>query len=335
MLQPNSIAINLEPTFRCNLFCEMCPRFSSVDPHLDMPMETYSRIVEAMHLAHTVDFTGWGEPMLHPRIYDMVSMAKQKDCVTSMTSNGTGLNARNAAQIIEAGMNRLTVSVDGMKPETFEAVRPGASFEKVTNNLRELSRQVVAGGHDLALGVAFTIQEANAGELGLLVPWLIHVGAKTLHLKHLNVVSTEEDWNRSFLKYRLSPVQSNDSPLIGLEAAISQVREAAEKAGIEVLMHSQFPMNSELTPRHCLAAPLDSVYFSYEGRVAPCCYFGHHAANYYDSVQYPPTALFYGDIREQDLLEIWESAPFRSFRRGFEIGDYPTECKTCYLLYGK
>ncbi len=71
MLQPNSIAINLEPTFRCNLFCEMCPRFSSVDPHLDMSMETYSRIVDAMHLAHTVDFTGWREPMLHPHIYDM------------------------------------------------------------------------------------------------------------------------------------------------------------------------------------------------------------------------------------------------------------------------
>ena len=281
MLQPNSIAINLEPTFRCNLFCAMCPRFSSVDPHLDMSMETYARIVEGMHLAHTVDFTGWGEPMLHPHIYDMVRMAKEKDCVTTMTSNGTVLNSRNAARIIEAGMNRLTVSVDGLKAETFEAVRPGASFEKVTDNLRELSRQVEAGGHDLALGVAFTIQEVNAGELPLLVPWLTHVGAKTLHLKHLNVVSTEEDWNRSFLKYRLSPVQPNGNLLTMLEASVSEVLEAAEKAAVEVLMHSEFPMDSQLTGRHCLAAP------------------------------------------------------FQSFRRGFETGNYPEECRTCYLLYGK
>jgi MoaA/NifB/PqqE/SkfB family radical SAM enzyme len=34
------VSFNLEPTFRCNLECEMCPRFSSVDPHLDMSMET-------------------------------------------------------------------------------------------------------------------------------------------------------------------------------------------------------------------------------------------------------------------------------------------------------
>ncbi len=335
MLQPNSIAINLEPTFRCNLFCEMCPRFSSVDPHLDMSMATYSRIVDAMHLAHTVDLTGWGEPMLHPHIYDMVRMAKEKDCVTSMTSNGTVLNSSNAARIIEAGLNRLTVSIDGLKAETYEAVRPGASFEKVTDNLKELSTQVEAGGHDLELGIAFTMQEANAAELHLLVPWLAHVGAKTLHLKHLNVVSTGEDWSRSFLKYRLSPVQSNGNRLARLEASISEVLEEAENAGVEVLVHSQFPMDSRLAPRHCLATPLQAVYVSYEGRVAPCCYFGHHVANYFDGVQYSPSALFYGDIREEEFVEIWESSPFQSFRRGFETGNYPEECKTCYLLYGK
>ena len=52
-------------------------------------------------------------------------------------------------------------------------------------------------------------------------------------------------------------------------------------------------------------------------------------------VQYPPSALFYGDIRTEGFVEIWESAPFQGFRRGFESGDYPEECKTCYLLYGK
>ena len=94
-------------------------------------------------------------------------------------------------------------------------------------------------------------------------------------------------------------------------------------------------MESQLTPRHCLATPLQAVYVSYEGRVAPCCYFGHHVANYFDGVQYSPSALFYGDIREEEFVEIWESSPFQSFRRGFETGNYPEECKTCYLLYGK
>ncbi len=332
---PKSLAFNLEPTFRCNLWCEMCPRFSSVDPQLDMSLETYSRIREAFHLAHTVDFTGWGEPMFHPRIYEMIHTASDRDCVTTMTSNGTILNARNAGKLIEAGMNRLTVSIDGLRAETFEAVRPGASFDQVTANLKELASQVEKSGSDLRLGVAFTIQEANAAELGLLIPWLTHVGARVLHLKHLNVVSTKEDWSRSFLKYRLSPAHGNGDVLTKLETVIVQVTEEANNAGIEVLMHSEFPMDSKMTPRHCLAAPLKAVYFSHEGRVAPCCFFGHHVANYFDGVQYPPSALFYGDIREHDFLEIWESGDFQTFRRGFETGEYPEECETCYLLYGK
>lgn len=37
------VSFNLEPTFRCNLEGEMCPRFSSEDPHPDMSMESSFR----------------------------------------------------------------------------------------------------------------------------------------------------------------------------------------------------------------------------------------------------------------------------------------------------
>ena len=335
MTAPKSLAFNLEPTFRCNLLCEMCPRFSSVDPHLDMSLETYSRIEESFHLAHTVDFTGWGEPMLHPHIFEMICKAHDQGCVVTMTSNGTILNSRNNLKMIKAGMNRLTVSIDGVQAKTFEAIRPGASFERVTANLKDLSMQIERNSSDLQLGVAFTIQEANARELPMLVSWASNVGAKVIHLKHLNVVSTEEDWSRSYLKHALSSHQGSRQIMANVENCMDQVRKDAEKADMEVLIHSEFPMDSKMIPRHCLAAPLEAVYFSHEGRVAPCCFFGHTVSNYFENVQYPPSSLFFGDIREQSFLEIWDSNSFLNFRRGFEMGKYPEECRTCYLLYGK
>ena len=335
MQAANSLGFNLEPTFRCNLSCEMCPRFSSIDPYLDMSFETYERIADFFHLAHTVDFTGWGEPLLHPRIYEMIRRASDAGCVATMTSNGTVLNARNSAQLIESGMHNLTVSIDGLTAPTFEAIRPGASFAAVTENLKELSRQVEAAAADLDLGIAFTLQEDNLEEMALLVDFALDVGAKVVHLKQLNVISTQEDWGRSFLKYRLSADGHNGSRMARAEQALSETRDAAMGAGLRVLVHSELPMRSELKPRHCLAAPLDAVYFSYEGRVAPCCYFGHQVSNYFDGVQYPPSSLFYGDIREQSFTDIWMSEPFTSFRAGFTSGHYPEECQTCYLLYGK
>ncbi|HSR52121.1 MAG TPA: radical SAM protein, partial [Acidobacteriota bacterium] len=211
-MQERRLGFNLEPTFRCNLGCEMCPRFASEDPHLDMSMEVYQRIADAMRYAHNVDFTGWGEPLLHKRIYDMVAMAKERGCETSMTSNGTAINPRNAQRLIDAGMDRLTVSIDGLTPETYDTIRVGASLDKVAANLRGLSEQVAKSGSGLELAIAFTIQELNASQITDVPAWADSVGAKVVHLKQLNVPSTQEDWKLSLLKYRLG---HNDAPANG------------------------------------------------------------------------------------------------------------------------
>ena len=313
----------------------MCPRFSSEDPYLDMSMETYARIHEAMESAHTVDFTGWGEPMLHGSIYEMIQMAKDKGTATTMTTNGTILNGKNSRKLIDAGLDRLAVSIDGMTPVTYNSIRIGATFEKVTRNLKSLSRLVEQTESSLELAVAFTLQEDNAPELELIVPWMKSVGARVLHLKHLNVISNSEDWKNSFIKYLHPPVQGNGHTLGKLEERIASLTDACKSAGICLNMHSEFPMTSEMKGRHCLATPLDSVYFSYEGRVSPCCHFGHHVSRYFEGTFYPPSSLFYGDIRLQTFQEVWNDPEFQAFRKGFITQEFPEACRTCYLLYGK
>lgn len=395
-VQERRLGFNLEPTFRCNLGCEMCPRFSSEDPHLDMSREVYERIAEAMRYAHNVDFTGWGEPLLHKRIYDMIAMAKERGCATSMTTNGTALNLKNARRLIEAGMDRLTVSIDGLTPETYDTIRIGASLKKVEANLRGLAEQVAQRGSSLELGIAFTIQEENASQIVDTPDWAHSVGARVLHLKQLNVLSTAEDWQRSLLKYRLhlkgnvSHEESSVEPshrrrskgetlnvldsedaalrhrtrgsvrvrrqaaatavaafslwdrLMGRKDPLTQAEDDIRKAlkrgsqlGLRIVTHSELPVKPTFKPRHCLAAPLDAVYFSYEGKVSPCCHFGHQVSRYFNGTFYPPSSLYYGDIRKSDFEEIWMSAPFNAFRRGFQSENYPKECRTCYLLYGK
>ena len=313
----------------------MCPRFSSEDPHLDMSLETFARIHQAMKYAHTVDFTGWGEPLLHRKIFEMIRMAGERGCLTTMTSNGTALNKRNGLALIEAGLDRLVVSVDGVRAETYDPIRIGASFEKLSERVAGLASLISESGSPLELGIAFTIQEENAADLELVVPWMNSVGVAVLHLKHLNVVSNSNDWEKSYLKHVSSPLPVDENPLLELEAKIHQLRNGAERDGIRVEVHSEFPLSKEMVGRHCLATPLDSVYFSYEGRVAPCCHFGHHVSRFFEGQLYPASSLFFGDIHRQTLNEIWNSSPFRSFRAGFETRQYPEECRNCYLLYGK
>lgn len=330
-----SLVFKLEPTFRCNLECEMCPRFSSEDPHVDMQPEVYARIREAMPLASAVDFTGWGESMLHKGIYAMIREATDQGCQTYMTTNGTLLNEKNCQALIDAGMSQLAVSIDGMSPATYDVIRAGAHFHTVTENVERLSRLVRERGSTLELAIAFTIQESNAHELHLLAPWLQEVDARVLHLKQLNVVSNANDWASSFLKYRLPPLAPDDGRMGRLEDAIHRAVDQCRAVGVQVFTPSELPMTGKMERRHCIAEPLTSAYFSYDGMVAPCCHFGHHVSRYFDGQYIPPAALFFGDIRTQSFAEIWNSPPFRAFRESFVTQVFPEACRTCYLLYGK
>jgi MoaA/NifB/PqqE/SkfB family radical SAM enzyme len=232
-----------------------------------------------------------------------------------MTSNGTALTAANANRLIESGLNSLTVSIDGLSPEVYDKIRVGASLEQVEVNLRETSRLIREQFSTLQLGVAFTIQELNAHEVARSADWAFEVGAKAFHLKQLNVPSTEEDWKRGFLKYRLDPRDGDAGRLQRLETDMRSAASRARELGMAVSLDSELPLSRDLAPRHCLAAPLSSVYFSYEGRVSPCCHFGHHVSRFFEGQFYPPSALFYGDIRESSFEEIWNGGGFIDFRR--------------------
>jgi MoaA/NifB/PqqE/SkfB family radical SAM enzyme len=192
----------------------------------------------------------------------------------------------------------------------------------------------------LTLCIAFTIQEANYHELPGLVDWVESVGARLLHLKHLNVISNRQDLDNSLLKYRLNEPNYEEfrrrpSPLQSVEENICRIREQSARKGIRLLVHSEVPLTDEMRPRHCLAAPLDAVYFSYDGMVSPCCHFGHTVSRFFQGRFEPPKALFLGDIKRQDFLEIWNSSDFVNFRQGFMTENYPHVCRSCYLLYGK
>lgn len=252
-----------------------------------------------------------------------------------MTSNGTALTDKNARQLCDSGLTSLAVSVDGMRPETYDPIRIGSSFEQLTAKLTNLSSVIAAGGYGMKFGIAFTVQRGNSDDLERIVPWMKEVGAEVLHLKHLNVVSVEQDWARSYLSCMHHPVSGRELELRKLEARMQQVVADCAREGLAVMVHSQMPMSSDLAPRNCLAAPMHSVYFSYEGRVSPCCHFGHHVSRFFQGTFHPPDALFYGDIRSQSFESIWESVPYREFRDGFASHRYPEPCQSCYLLYGK
>ncbi|MCK5794161.1 MAG: radical SAM protein [Anaerolineales bacterium] len=333
-LREGSLSFNLEPTFRCNLKCTTCPRNSTEGDQFDMTPETFSRICGKMKYARSVDLTGWGEPLLHPNITSMIRKAKEKGLDVSMTSNGTLLSEKMISELIDSGLDKIAVSVDGMRPETFEVIRKGALYSQICKNIKTSVSRVQKQSAKLEISLAFTIQEKNLADLDLIVPWMIEHEIFILHLKHLNVLSTSYDWNNSLLRHALDP-KADSIQLQKVEAAIKNVKEKAESAGLTFNFFSQLPMDGCLQIQNCLANPLESIYFSYDGKASPCCHLGHKVSRYFQNTFQDPAQFIAGDIMRSSLQKIWDSPDFLDFRNKFQEGSGPSQCETCSLRDGK
>jgi len=121
---PFLVSANLELTNRCNLKCTFCPtadgRMTRPKGHMDETL--FLRALEGAGRLEFVLLFQWGEPLLHPRFAELAALAARRGVRTLVTTNGTLLDDRRIAGLLGAGVDRVTVSVDG-DAATHEAVR--------------------------------------------------------------------------------------------------------------------------------------------------------------------------------------------------------------------
>lgn len=131
------IEITLESTAKCNLYCPMCPRHVYTFDNENMDLDLYRKIVEQAR--DHVEFVwpyGIGEPMIHPRIFDMIRIARDAGIWTGISTNATLLDERRTNLLFESGLDYVILAFDGATKETYEKYRIGANYEKVRGNIQ-------------------------------------------------------------------------------------------------------------------------------------------------------------------------------------------------------
>src|SRR3954453_18452034 len=132
--------IQIEPVGQCNLRCQMCPIQFRVDgpphgPAAFMPFNTFTRLIDQFDRMSELHLQGLGEPMMHPRFFDMVEYAAARGITVSTNTNMTLLNAKRAERCVTSGLERLCISIDGATAATYERIRVRARFARVIRNL--------------------------------------------------------------------------------------------------------------------------------------------------------------------------------------------------------
>jgi len=133
----------IESTSRCNLACPMCARQLADERWRDedMPVDLFARSLEALGpgCELVLPFAG-GEPLLHPRIAELVALCKASGRSTELATNATLLDGRASRDLIRAGLDLLVVSLDAATAATYGQLRGGADHERTCRNVMAFLR---------------------------------------------------------------------------------------------------------------------------------------------------------------------------------------------------
>jgi MoaA/NifB/PqqE/SkfB family radical SAM enzyme len=91
----------------------------------------------------TVFFGGFGEPLSHPRIVEMIRQVKALGCRAELITNSIYLSPDLTQALVEAQLDLLWVSIDGARPHSYADVRLGAHLPQVIENLKRLRRIMI------------------------------------------------------------------------------------------------------------------------------------------------------------------------------------------------
>ncbi|HBU38651.1 MAG TPA: GTP 3',8-cyclase MoaA [Planctomycetaceae bacterium] len=137
--------LRISVTDRCNLRCEYCmPLDASFMSQ--QKLLTYDEVVRCASVAskmgvQTIRLTG-GEPLMRPRLYQLVEQLTQLPKIeeVAITTNGL-LLADQAAGLAKAGLSRLNVSLDSLDEARFKKIARRSGLQQILEGLEEANQQ--------------------------------------------------------------------------------------------------------------------------------------------------------------------------------------------------
>ncbi len=312
------IKLDIENVSRCNYRCTMCvvsdwPKGKRAD---DMPVEDFKRLIDEQYGLLEIKLQGIGEPLMQRAPFlEMIRYARDRHIWVRTTTNASLLHLDdNYRKLIDTGVNEVQISVDGADEATFEAIRRGASFQRVKANC------ALINAYCRELGIRRTkmwtvVQSGNVHQMADLVELAHELGFSDL------VFSLElSDWGLTEWSERNGRVNVEDT--LDPERLLALV-ERGVALGVTVRFWNVVEKYTTDHPDRLCPWPFERAYVSSDLRVVPCCYIGN------------PDVYEMGRIAgggDEDLTAVWTGARYRDFRRNHLDGTIPTVCKGCYRL---
>jgi radical SAM protein with 4Fe4S-binding SPASM domain len=256
-----------------------------------MSREVWERTLsEIRDTAFVIQFYFQGEPLLNKNLPSMIREAHEAGLYTIVSTNAQALTSEMAEALVQAGLDRIIVSMDGLTEESYSAYRVGGSLDKAK----------------AAIGY---LKESRSRHLEV-------SRSPIIELQCLRLKSNEHEWSEFKRVYKSLGADklafktaqlydyANGHPLMPSDPRYSRYIQGADG------LYHRKPLR-----KGCWRVKSGAV-ITTNGDVLPCCYDKAHA-------------YAYGNIMNAPMTELFNSAKARAFRKA-AFRQTPDICRECW-----
>jgi MoaA/NifB/PqqE/SkfB family radical SAM enzyme len=296
----------------------MCPRTYFVNQNNDdsnrwnnhLTLDDFRVLLDGIPGLKSMRLHGLGEPLTHPYLLDMITLAASYGVKIIFTTNATLLDPATSMQLIQRGIERITFSIDSANAFTYENIRVGARFDEVISNIRWFMKyRSQKGQNNIHVSANVVITKENINEiediLGLCQELEIY------------------DVTASILSAPAEQMETLIPKLSTWKKNAFQAKKSKKYSKVKFDDYGISKPSKNKTGRQILSStskcsePWIAPFVRIDGFITPCCNISGK------------DVLGNLNVFENGFDKAWNSQQFQEFRRLLKYGPVPSCCMDC------
>jgi len=311
-----------------------------------MPPALFRCIAPYLKYTQLIYLQGWGEPLLHPNIFELIQMSKKLKKQVGFTTSGMLLTENAIQRLIDLEVDMISISLAGATASTHDRIRRGTDFNQIMSNLSQLQQaKSERKSNQPSVHFSYLLLKSNIHEITKVISLAKKFTVRQIVASHPALVLTAAIHEEAVFNH---PGQADAQ-----RALLEEIRTQAAQENILFAYRNPKPDPAfcgctENVGRACV--------LTVAGEICPCVYTnpalagapgrnglpaGSHLFQGQTAALKP---LSFGNINSHSLTKIWNLKEYADFRDCFEperrpAGDedrsaLPSCCLTCHKRLG-
>ena len=186
------VSVGAELTNICNLHCPECFSGSGLMKRDRgfMDLALFSKVMNELRpFLYNINLYFQGESMLHPLFFSFLRNSVNTHTVVS--TNGHFLTDENSDKIVNSGLSKLIISLDGIDQETYSAYRINGSIHTVLDGIKNVTDAKKRYHSSLKIEIQFLVNRLNEYQIPQIRKLASRVNA-SLSLKSMQIINKDD-----------------------------------------------------------------------------------------------------------------------------------------------